>query len=120
VPNGWPVKDIQYGYQGLLVAVSSNNLDGNSRLTFWRMSSPCRIAYSHSLPLDKEKGDFFTLGLDDHFLVVFSHAAETNSRKIYIISTETKTVLEKLTIPYAGYLSYEQGVIIMEFPFFIR
>ena len=92
----------------VLVAVSSNNLDGNCRLTFWRMSSPCSIAYSHSLSLDEEKGDW-KIGLDYHFLVVFSHAAETNCRKIYIISTETKTVLEKSTIPYSGYLSYEQG-----------
>jgi hypothetical protein len=114
------VRHVQFGYQGLVVAISSNYMDGRAQLTFWQMSSPLNITHLHILPLDEGKGDMFTLGMDDHFVVLFRYVEETSSRKIYIISTETKTVVQKLTIAYSEYLLYDQGVIIMRFPLFIR
>ena len=113
------MRHLQFGYQGLAVAISSD-MDGSTQLTFWQMRSPSNITYLHSLLLDEGKGDMFTLGMDDHFVVLFRYVAKTPSRKIYIISTETKTVVEKLTIAYSEYLLYDQGVIIMRFPLFIR
>ena len=112
------MKNVNFGYQGLAVAISSSSTDDGCQLRFWRMDIFCNAKYLDHLPMPKEEGCTYRLEMDDHFVVVFQYGQ--NSRRIIIVLTKTRTVVENLTVSSIGCLHYGNGRIIIEYPDFIR
>jgi WD40 repeat protein len=114
-PDGWPVICVCFGDHGLVVAISSSGTD--RQLSFWKMASSCEITYLGHLSIPAKKKCTYTLGMDENFVKVSQY--ERDSR-IFIVSTKTRTIVETLTDSSIKFVQYEQGLLLITYPSFIR
>ena len=117
-PNGWQVKSVCCGYQGLAVAISTNRTHDSCQLTFWRTDSFRRTTYLDHLRIPVP-GHECTYGLwmDDNFVTVFQHSE--NSRSVFIVSIKTRKIVENIVDSLIEDIRYERGLLIMKYPSFI-
>jgi hypothetical protein len=117
-PYGWLVKDVTFGNDGLTVTLSLERTGQRCRLSFWRTDKFSEITHLGYLPISAEEGCTYDLcPMDKNFVTVFQRGPTC---RIYIVSTKSRTIVEKITDSSIKLVKYEQGLLIMEYPSFIR
>jgi hypothetical protein len=117
-PYGWLVKDVTFGNDGLTVTLSLERTGQRCRLSFWRTDEFSEITHLDYLPISAEEGCTYDLcPMDKNFVTVFQRGPTC---RIYIVSTKSRTIVEKITDSSIKLVKYEQGLLIMEYPSFIR
>ena len=99
------MKDVTFGKDNLAVTLSMTKTGHRCQLHFWRTDNFSEITHLDFLPIP------------ENFVTVFQRGT---TRRIYIVSTKTRTIVEKITDSSIKLVRYEQGLLIMSYPSFIR
>jgi hypothetical protein len=116
-PNGWLVKDVIFGNDGLTVTLSLEATGHRRRLSFWRTDYFSEITLLDHLQISAEEDCTFSLGMDKNFVTVFQRGTTC---RIFIVSTKAKTIVDTITDSSIERVRYEQGLLIMRYPSLIR
>ena len=111
------MKDVTFGKDNLAVTLSMTKTGHRCQLHFWRTDNFSEITHLDYLPIPEEECCTYALGMDKNFVTVFQRGT---TRRIYIVSTKTRTIVEKITDSSIKLVRYEQGLLIMSYPSFIR
>ena len=114
-PNGWAVKCVCFGEHGLAVSISNSGTV--TRLRFWRVATSGEITYLNYISIPAENDCTYSLGMDKNCVIVFQRCTVS---KIFIVSTETRKIVETLTDSSIKLVRYEQGLLIIQYASFIR
>ena len=109
---------INFRYGDLIAAISKSSTDPSCHLTFWSMKSCCEITYLDHISIPEEENCSYGLWIDDNFVVVCQYGRVAS--RIFIVSTKTRTIVEKMKFPFTGHMRYDNGLIFIQFPSFIR
>ena len=114
-PNGWAVKCVCFGEHGLAVTISNSGTV--TWLRFWRVATSGEITYLNYTSIPAENDCTYSLGMDTNFVIVSQRCTVS---KIFIVSTETRKIVETLTDSSIKLVRYQQGLLIIQYASFIR
>jgi hypothetical protein len=110
------VGSVCFGYKSLAVALSSN--ETSHQLTFWKIDSFCKTYFDHlQIPVPVHKCGHI-IWMDEHFVIVLQRGG--NSSTVYIVSIKTRTIVETIFDSSVLHVRYEQGLLMMKYPSFLR
>jgi hypothetical protein len=115
VPNRGLVRDICFGYCGLLATVSVEF--SLCLLTIWRMNSSVPRTLLRQLTVDASDYTVQSLSMDEHFIVLI--LKKRNVKLIYFVATQTFDICNCMSV-VRHKVRYERGFLMLMKPDHIR